>query len=94
MAKVDPIRMQAVTAAGWAFVALDATGGEAEKARALSLKCGHTIYRRVCWTGRADPHDEPAQKRAECELCAGQPAKFRLADEVAKEHASFVLELP
>lgn len=83
--------MKKVTAATWVFVALDHTGGEAEKARALVLDCGHTVYRRVCWSGR-DPEKLPPPKRVRCEVCDGKPLKWRPAEEVEREHLRVLQE--
>ncbi len=84
--------MTGVVKSGWAWVALDHTGSEAERARALGLACGHEVYRRVCWTSRRDPLKQPAPKRVVCELCAGKPPKFQLADEVKRRFLAALTE--
>lgn len=78
--------MSPVVDAKWVWIALDLTGAESERAWSLTLKCGHTVFRRVAWRGVADPDKKAAPTRVTCELCAGKTAKYRLCADVEREH--------
>ncbi len=81
-AKVAKQPFSRVERAEWDAIALDATGDNSERAWKLTLSCGHVVHRRVAWGGAKDPDEEPAPRRALCELCAGKPAAYRTAESV------------
>lgn len=77
--------IQKVIAAAWAWIGLDDVADKSERAWALTLKCGHTVYRRVAWGGVVDPETAPAPKCAKCEHCAGTEPQYRLYDDVRRD---------